>query len=151
MLLIYFILNSKRQYEALFPGPILNRPWRRRRLHIRRVWRYQRGNQNPYIEEEETTQWPKGKIQRDKQRSTNHTYKPKDRVPRTPLNTGGEFMCSGRVSSSCSTSYKPCDKSWTRTGMCLRQMEHIRIDCSPSCVVSMVVSEKPRKHTSKSI
>jgi hypothetical protein len=28
----------------------------------RRVWRYQRGNQNPYIEEEETTQWPKEKI-----------------------------------------------------------------------------------------
>jgi hypothetical protein len=25
----------------------------------RRVWRYQRGNQNPYIEEEQTTQWPK--------------------------------------------------------------------------------------------
>jgi hypothetical protein len=27
----------------------------------RRVWRYQRGNQNPYIEEEQTTQWPKEK------------------------------------------------------------------------------------------
>jgi hypothetical protein len=26
---------------------------------IRRVWRYKRGNQNPYIEEEQTTQWPK--------------------------------------------------------------------------------------------
>jgi hypothetical protein len=24
----------------------------------RRVWRYQRGNQNPYIEEEQTAQWP---------------------------------------------------------------------------------------------
>jgi hypothetical protein len=24
----------------------------------RRVWRYQRGHQNPYIEEEQTTQWP---------------------------------------------------------------------------------------------
>jgi len=23
---------------------------------VRRVWRYQRGNQNPYIEEEQTTQ-----------------------------------------------------------------------------------------------
>jgi hypothetical protein len=29
----------------------------------RRVWRYQRGNQNPYIEEEQTTQWPKEKGQ----------------------------------------------------------------------------------------
>jgi hypothetical protein len=27
-------------------------------------WRYQRGNQNPYIEEEQTTQWPKEKGQR---------------------------------------------------------------------------------------
>jgi len=25
----------------------------------RRVWRYQRGKQNPYIVEEQTTQWPK--------------------------------------------------------------------------------------------
>jgi len=30
---------------------------------LRRVWRYQRGNQNPYIEEEQTTQWPKEKVQ----------------------------------------------------------------------------------------
>jgi hypothetical protein len=29
----------------------------------RRVWRYQRGNQNPYIIEEQTTQWPKEKGQ----------------------------------------------------------------------------------------
>ena len=35
----------------------------------RRVWRYQRGNQNPYIEEQ-TTQWPKEKVQKDKQRFT---------------------------------------------------------------------------------
>ena len=42
--------------------------------------RYQRGNQNPYIEEEQTTQWPKAKVQKDKQRSTKHTNKTKDRV-----------------------------------------------------------------------
>ena len=30
----------------------------------------QRGNQNPYIEEEQKTQWPKEKVQKDKQRST---------------------------------------------------------------------------------
>jgi hypothetical protein len=59
---------------------------------IWRVWRYQRGNRNPYIEEEQTTQWPKD------------THKTKDRVTRTPLKTGGELWCSGRVSSSCSTS-----------------------------------------------
>jgi hypothetical protein len=62
------------------------------------------GNQNPYIEEEQTTQWPKEKGQKDKQRSTKHTYKTKDRVTRTPLKTGGELRSSGRVSSSCSTS-----------------------------------------------
>ena len=55
---------------------------------LRRVWRYQRGNQNPYIEEEQTTQWPKEKVQKDKlKRSTKHTYKTKDRVTRTPLKT----------------------------------------------------------------
>ena len=70
---------------------------------LRRVWRYQRGNQNPYIEEQ-TTQWPKEKVRKDKQRSTKHTYKTKDRVTWTPLKTGGELSCSGRVGSSCSTS-----------------------------------------------
>jgi len=44
------------------------------------------------------------KVQKDKQRSTKHTYKAKDRVTRTPLKTGGELRCSGRESSSCSTS-----------------------------------------------
>ena len=62
------------------------------------------GNQNPYIEEEQTTQWPKEKVQKDKQGSTKHTYTTKDRVTRTPLKTGGELRCSGMVSSSCSTS-----------------------------------------------
>ena len=46
------------------------------------------GNQNPYIEEDQTTQWPKEKIQKDKQRSTKHTYKTKDRVTRTLPMTG---------------------------------------------------------------
>jgi hypothetical protein len=34
-----------------------------------------RRNQNPYIAEEQSTQWPKEKIQMDKQRSTKHTFK----------------------------------------------------------------------------
>jgi hypothetical protein len=34
------------------------------------------------MEEEQTTQWPKEKVQKDKQRST------KDRVTRNPLKTG---------------------------------------------------------------
>jgi len=53
-------------------------------LFIRRVWRYQIGNQNPYTEEEQTTQWPKERIQKDKKRSTQHTHKAKNRVTRTP-------------------------------------------------------------------
>ena len=47
-------------------------------VSVRRTWRYQRGNQNPYIEEEQTAQSPKEKVQKDKQRSTKHTYKTKD-------------------------------------------------------------------------
>ena len=46
------------------------------------------GNQNQYIEEEQTTQWPNEKVQKDKQRSTKYTYTNKDRVTRTPLTTG---------------------------------------------------------------
>ena len=72
------------------------------RYSIRRVWRYQRGNQNPYIAEQ-TTQWPKEKVQIDKERSAKHTHKTNDRVTRTPLKSGGELRCSGWVSSSCST------------------------------------------------
>jgi len=69
----------------------------------RRVWRYQRGNQNPYIEEEQITQWPKVKVQNGKQRSTKHTYKTKDRVTRTSLKTRVELRCPRRTRSSCFT------------------------------------------------
>ena len=47
---------------------------------MRRAWGYQRGHQNPDIEEEQKTQWPKEKVQKDKQLSTKYTYKTKDRV-----------------------------------------------------------------------
>ena len=53
--------------------------------------RYQRGNQNLYIKEGQTIQWPKEKGQKDKQRSTKHTHKTKDQITRTPLKTGGEL------------------------------------------------------------
>ena len=52
-------------------------------------------------EEEQTTQWPKEKVQKDKQQSTKHTHKTKDRVTQTPLKVGSELRCPG---SSCSTS-----------------------------------------------
>ena len=45
-----------------------------------------------------------GQKKKDKQRSTKHTHKTKDRVTRTPLKTGGELVCSGSGGSSFSTS-----------------------------------------------
>jgi hypothetical protein len=54
-------------------------------------------SESVYRSEGQTTQWPKEKVQKYKQRSTKHTYKTKDRVTRTPLKFGGEFRCSGRV------------------------------------------------------
>jgi hypothetical protein len=72
---------------------------------IRRVWRYQReviririSNKNRQHNDQ------KKKVQKDKRRSTKHTYKTKDRVTRTPLKTRGELRGSGRVWCSCSTS-----------------------------------------------
>jgi len=49
-------------------------------IYKRRVWRYQRSNHKPYIEEEQSTQCSIEKVQKDKQRSTKHTYKTKDWV-----------------------------------------------------------------------
>ena len=69
------------------------------------------GNQNPYSEEEQTTQWPKERVQKDKQRSTKHTYKTKDRVTRTPPKTRGELRCSRRVSSSWIQVFKLCSQT----------------------------------------
>ena len=46
----------------------------------------------------------KRKIQKDKQQSTKHTQKTKDRATRIPLMIGDELRCSGIVCSSRSTS-----------------------------------------------
>ena len=51
------------------------------------------------MEEEQTTQWPKEKVQKDKQRSTKHTHTLQILGTRTPLKILGELMCSGRVST----------------------------------------------------
>ena len=42
--------------------------------------------------EVQTTQWQK--VQKDKQQSTKHTHKTKDRVTRTPLKTKGQTTIS---------------------------------------------------------
>jgi hypothetical protein len=45
----------------------------------------------------------RSKVQNNKQRSTKHTYKTKNRVTRTPLKHGGERRCSGRVGTDMDT------------------------------------------------
>jgi hypothetical protein len=70
--------------------------------NIRRVWRYQREVIRIRISKKKRQHKEKG--QKNKQRSKQHTYKTKDWVTRTPLKTGGELSCSGRLSSCCSTS-----------------------------------------------
>jgi hypothetical protein len=77
---------------------------------IIRVWRFQSKGaiRNRISKNRQHNAWPKEKVQKNKQRSTKHTYKTKDRVTRIPLKTwwgwGCELGCSGRVISSCSTS-----------------------------------------------
>ena len=56
---------------------------------------------------EQTTTWSKEIGEKDKQRSIKHTHQTKDRVTQTPLKTGREIICSGRVSGS-----------WITTGTC---------------------------------
>jgi hypothetical protein len=46
---------------------------------LRRVWRDQRCNQNTHIKEQ-TSQWRKEKVQKEKQWSTKHIYKAKGMV-----------------------------------------------------------------------
>ena len=53
-----------------------------------KIPKYQRGYQNPYIDEGQTTQWQKETGRKDKQRPTTHTHTTKDRVTQTPLKTG---------------------------------------------------------------
>ena len=54
------------------------------------------GNQNPSIEEQQTTQWKSTKGQT----STKHRLKTNDRVTRTSLKTGGELRFSRRVTDT---------------------------------------------------
>jgi hypothetical protein len=43
------------------------------KIFMKKSLKIPKGNQNPYIEEEQTTQWLKDKVQKDKQRSTKHS------------------------------------------------------------------------------
>ena len=100
-LLYYYMLCERRiwRYHHLYPIKDILYYYI---LCVRRVWRYQRSNQNPYIDKR-TTQLPKEKVQKNKQRSTKHTHKLKSIT--NPITTGGELRCSGRVDSSWSLPY----------------------------------------------
>jgi hypothetical protein len=47
----------------------------------------------------------RNKVQKDKQRSTKHTYKTKDRVTRTPLRTGGGTQVLRKGKNASDTYY----------------------------------------------
>ena len=76
-----------------------------------------------------------GQKKKYKQRSTKHTHKTNVRITRTPLKTGCEFGCSGRVSSSWSTSgtrlvSSPCQRQYELLpllGLCRPLTFHILI------------------------
>ena len=69
-----------------------------------------RRTDNPMTERKRTT----GHTHNDLQ---NTTQKTKDRVTRTPLKTGGEHRCSGRVGNSCSTN-GACHIGFGRKNFC---------------------------------
>ena len=56
---------------------------------VRKVVRYQRGNQKLQIEEVQTIQWPKEKGQKEKQLSTKHYTENKRLNNRIPTKTRG--------------------------------------------------------------
>jgi hypothetical protein len=69
----------------------------------KRVWRCQKGNQKPSIEDGQTTQWPSEKGQT----LIYKTLQRKQNIEQ--LRTMGEFRYSGKARLCCS-SYKPCEK-----------------------------------------
>ena len=73
-------------------------------MGVKEEFKDTKGVSRIHISKKKRTQLQNEKVQKDKQRSTKHTHKTKDRVTQTPLKTGGKLRCSGRLSSSCSTS-----------------------------------------------
>jgi hypothetical protein len=70
----------------------------------RSIWSNQGGEGVIRMRKSKKDRRHNGQKKKDRQRSSKYTHKTKDWVTRTPLKTGGELRCSGRVSSSCSTS-----------------------------------------------
>ena len=65
-----------REYRKGNQKQTMQRNWHHRELNVTKksLKIPKGGNQNLYIEEEQTTQWPKEKVQKDKQRSTKHAH-----------------------------------------------------------------------------
>ena len=57
-------------------------------MSLKKSFKIPKGQSVSVYRRRTTTQRPKEKVQKDKQRSTRHTYKTKDRVTRTPLKPG---------------------------------------------------------------
>ena len=100
-------------------------------LELRNVWRYQRTNQKPSIEERHTcNNMIKEKGQTDKQRFTKY-YTENKRLSELNLKPGEtqllwkdkQFLLH-MWHPSCYSCYKPGDRSWMRKGWW--QTEHIR-------------------------
>jgi hypothetical protein len=80
----------KGQSESVYVEEKQTTQWPKDRKTDNTMAKRQKNRQhNGQKTEEQTTQWPKEKVQ--KQRSTKHTHKTKDRVTLTPLKTGGEL------------------------------------------------------------
>jgi hypothetical protein len=67
------------------------------------VYIYKYTKENPKFKK---ITWPKEKVQKDKQRSTKHTHKTKDRVIPTPLKSRGELGCSINLRASSEMKYE---------------------------------------------
>ena len=78
--------------------------------------RYQRGIRIRKSKKDRQHNDRKKKDKRTYNDLQNTTHKIKDRVTRTPLKTGSEFRCSGRVGRSFSTSAWPSERGvrWVR-------------------------------------
>jgi hypothetical protein len=92
---------------------------------------------HPWSSVTQTVQRSKENVQNDKQLSTKHTYKTKDRVTRAPLKTGDELMCPGMESSSCATSdtRREYPERTTDPGQATGKLSHLRlrVECTLFC------------------
>jgi hypothetical protein len=104
------------------------------RVNLRRVWIYQRGDRNTYIKETQTTQGQKEKVQKDKQRSTKHTNKTKDRATRTPSYKHDE---KSSMRKGLGSVYDKCKKRghlWHRYSIVVNQVMVATVKLSKWCL-----------------